>query len=75
MKIYPHSIFGTFMLFKKAVYNGLSLELYTPFEFQLRTELVPICFSSPNVSSVGWSTNMFWDPSLLVKYILPKKKW
>ena len=53
MKIYSHSIFGTFMLFKKAVYNGLSLELYTPFEFQLRTQLVPICFSSSNVSSVG----------------------
>ena len=46
-------MFGTFILFKKAVYNGLSLELHTPFEFQLRTQLVPICFSSSNVSSVG----------------------
>ena len=25
------------MLFKKAVYNGLSSELNTPFDFQLRT--------------------------------------
>ena len=41
------------MLFQKAVYNDLSLELYTPFEFQLRTQLVPIFFSSSNVSSVG----------------------
>ena len=31
------------MLCKKAVYNGLSLELYTGFDFQLRTESVPLC--------------------------------
>ena len=30
--LYPES----FMLFKKGVYNDLSLELYTPFDFQLR---------------------------------------
>ena len=32
-----------FMLCKKALYNGLSLELYTSFDFQLRTQSVP-CF-------------------------------
>ena len=32
------------MLCKKAVYNGLSLELYTPFDFQLRTYPVPLFF-------------------------------
>ena len=31
--LYPES----FTLCKKAVYNGLSLELHTPFDFQLRT--------------------------------------
>ena len=30
--LYPEG----FMLCKKAVYNGLSLELYTPFDFKLR---------------------------------------
>ena len=31
--LYPDS----FMLYKKAVYSGLNLELYTPFDFQVRT--------------------------------------
>ena len=31
--LYPEN----FMLCKKAVYNGLSLEVYTPFDFQPRT--------------------------------------
>ena len=31
--LYPES----FMPSKKALYNGLRLELYTPFDFQLRT--------------------------------------
>ena len=29
------------MSFKKEVYNGLSLELNTPFDFQLKIKLVP----------------------------------
>ena len=31
--LYPE----TFMLYKKAVHSGLSLEVYNPFDFQLRT--------------------------------------
>ena len=31
------------MLCKKAVYNGLSLELYTPFDFQLKTHNQYLC--------------------------------
>ena len=34
-----------FMLCRKAVYNGLSLELYTPFNLHLRTKSVPLSFS------------------------------
>ena len=34
----------SFILFKKAVYNGLSLELNIPFVFQLRTESAPLSF-------------------------------
>ena len=45
--LYPES----FMLCKKAAYNGLSLELYAPFYSQLRTSSVP--FFNSNVSSVG----------------------
>ena len=41
------------MLCKKAVYNGLILELYTPFDFHLRTISVPLPFLNPNLSSVG----------------------
>ena len=41
------------MLYKKAVYNGLSLDLYTPFDFQLRTSLVPLSFFNSKASSVG----------------------
>ena len=41
------------MLFKKAVYNGLSSELNTPFDFQLRTLSVPLSFFNYKVSSVG----------------------
>ena len=41
------------MLCKKALYNDLSLELYTLFDFQLRTYSVPFSFFDPNVSSVG----------------------
>ena len=32
------------MLCKKAVCSGLSLELNTPFDFQLRTKLAPFPF-------------------------------
>ena len=41
------------MLCKKAVYNDLSLELNTPFDFQLRTRLIPLSFFNCKVSSVG----------------------
>ena len=41
------------MLCKKAVYDGLSLELFTPFEFQLRTQSISLSFFNSNVSSVG----------------------
>ena len=41
------------MLCKKAGYTGLSLELNTPFDFQLRTKSVPLSFFNSNVSSVG----------------------
>ena len=41
------------MLCKKTVYNGLSLELYTIFDLQLRTKSVPLSFFDSNVSSVG----------------------
>ena len=34
----------SFMLCKKAVYNSLRLELYTPFDFQLRTKSVSLPF-------------------------------
>ena len=40
------------MLCKKAVYNGLSLELNAPFDFQLRTESVPLSFFNSKASSV-----------------------
>ena len=32
------------MVSKKAVYNGLSLNVYTPFDFQLQTKPVPLSF-------------------------------
>ena len=35
------------MLCKKAVYNELSLELSTIFDFQLRTKSVPLSFLNP----------------------------
>ena len=41
------------MLCKKAVHNGFSLELYTPFDFQLTTSSVPLPFFSSNLSNVG----------------------
>ena len=41
------------MLCKKAVYNGLSLELNTPFEFQLRALSVALSFFNSKVSSFG----------------------
>ena len=41
------------MVSKKAVYNGLSLNVYTPFDFQLQTKPVPLSFFNPNVSNVG----------------------
>ena len=43
----------SFMLFKKAGYNGLSLELYTPFDFQLRTLSVTLSFFNSKTSSVA----------------------
>ena len=36
------------MLIKKAVYNGLSLELCTFFDFQLRTQSVPLSLFNLN---------------------------
>ena len=41
------------MLCKKAIYNGLSLELNTPFYSQLITQSVPLSFFNSEVSSVG----------------------
>ena len=40
------------MLCKKALYDGLSLELYTPFDFQPINQSLPFFFNS-EVSSVG----------------------
>ena len=40
------------MLFKKAVYNDLSLELNTQFDFHLRTWLVPLSFLNSKASSI-----------------------
>ena len=48
--LYPKS----FIQCKEAVYNDLGLELYTPFDSQLRTYSVPSCFFNSNVSSFGW---------------------
>ena len=42
------------MLCGKAVYNGLNLELNTPFDFQLRTQLLHLSFFNSIASSVGW---------------------
>ena len=36
--LYPES----FLLYKKAVHNGLSLEAYKPFDLQVRTYSVPL---------------------------------
>ena len=41
------------MLCKKPVYDGLSLELHTLFDFQLRTQSVHLPLFNYNVSSVG----------------------
>ena len=38
--LYPKS----FILCKKAVYNSLSLKVYSPYDFQLRTQKVPLIF-------------------------------
>ena len=38
--LYPKS----FILCKKAVYNSLSLKVYSPYHFQLRTQKVPLIF-------------------------------
>ena len=48
--IYPES----FPLCKKAVYNGLSLELYTLFDFQIRRYSISLSSFNLKVSSVGW---------------------
>ena len=37
MKRYSYFISKKFYAMQETVYNGLSLELYTPFDFQLRT--------------------------------------
>ena len=42
------------MLCKKAVYNGLSLELYTPFDFQPISQSVPFFFNSEVARLIGW---------------------
>ena len=39
----------SFMLGKKAVFNGLSLELNTPFDFELRTLSVLVLFFNSKV--------------------------
>ena len=44
----------SFVLFNKVVYNGLSLELYTPFDFQLKPKSVLLPFLYFKVPSVGW---------------------
>ena len=41
------------MLCNKAVYNGLSLEVNTPFDFQLRTKSLPLSFFNSKASSAG----------------------
>ena len=41
------------MLCNKAVYNGLSLEVNTPFDFQLRTKSVLLPFFNSKASSAG----------------------
>ena len=43
-----------FMLCAKAVCNGLRLESKTPFDFQLRTQSVPLSFFNSKRSSFGW---------------------
>ena len=43
----------SFMLFKKAVNNGLTLELNTPFDFQLISNFV---FFNFKASSAKWKT-------------------
>ena len=47
--LYPESI----MLCKKAVCNDIYLEVYTPFDFQPITYLVPLSYFDSNVLSVG----------------------
>ena len=41
------------MLCKKEVCNNLRLELDTPYDFQPRTQSVPLSFFNSKVSSVG----------------------
>ena len=50
----PFLYLESFMLCKKIVFKGLGLELNTHFDFQLRTESVPLSVLNSNVSSVGW---------------------
>ena len=40
------------MLCKKAVYNGLSLEVYALFDFQLRTQSVLLFLFNSSVTTV-----------------------
>ena len=47
------------MLCKKTIYNDSNLELYTPFEFQLRTQSTPLVFFNCYVSSVGLQKYVF----------------
>ena len=48
------------MLLKKAVYNGLSLELSTPFDFRLRTKSVPLSFCYSKVSNIIFIIHLFF---------------
>ena len=52
--VFPILYSEGFTLFKKAAYHGLSSELNTPFDLQLRTWSVPLPYLNSNVSSVGW---------------------
>ena len=50
--------------------NGLSSELYIPFDFQAKILLLT-CFI---ILNVGWKTNIFCEPSSSVKIFCLKKK-
>ena len=66
--LYPKSL----TLCKNAVDNGVSLEVYIPFDFQLITYLVSLSFFDSLKLSVGWQTNKFWKPASPKKNVTKK---